>query len=178
MRQLAWLCLAILTATPAIASTVCREIPVADFGSVVSSPPANAFLIQKGCPENHPVARLRPPLTIRLTAGDERPAPGLPAHWRVLFDLDRSDLDGQDRSILDMVPRNITVRVDGYTCRLGPEAYNQGLSERRAAAVADYLEKRGVNVLSRAGHGEDAPVSDTNLALNRRAVVVETEVAK
>ena len=35
-------------------------------------------------------------------------------------------------------------QVNGYTDNTGSAAYNKGLSERRAKAVASYLEKEGV----------------------------------
>lgn len=36
------------------------------------------------------------------------------------------------------------VHLTGHTCNIGPAAYNQKLSERRAAAVKDYLIKQGI----------------------------------
>jgi outer membrane protein OmpA-like peptidoglycan-associated protein len=35
--------------------------------------------------------------------------------------------------------------VGGYTDSTGSPAYNQGLSERRAGAVADYLTSHGIS---------------------------------
>lgn len=51
------------------------------------------------------------------------------------------------------------VAVVGHTCDIGPEAYNQGLSERRAAAVRDWLVGQGVpaTTLQASGRGELAP---------------------
>lgn len=40
---------------------------------------------------------------------------------------------------------NVSYEVYGYTDRLGSDAYNQALSERRAAAVAAELRQNGVN---------------------------------
>jgi OOP family OmpA-OmpF porin len=37
---------------------------------------------------------------------------------------------------------NLRVRIDGHTDAIGAERYNQGLSERRAAAVRSYLVKK------------------------------------
>jgi OOP family OmpA-OmpF porin len=76
--------------------------------------------------------------------------------------------------------------VIGYTDRLGGTAYNQTLSERRAATVRDYLVGKGIEAdhIDAEGRGEADPVKtceDTDrakliacLAPNRR-VVVEAE---
>ncbi len=66
------------------------------------------------------------------------------------------------------------IEVAGHTDSTGPEAYNQGLSERRARAVVDYLERKGIKAsrLRVAGHGESQPVADNGTrdgrAQNRR----------
>ena len=69
------------------------------------------------------------------------------------------------------------VVVDGHTCSLGSDAFNQRLSERRAAAVKAYLVKKGVpasNVQTR-GFGESQPKYDNSTEegrrLNRRAEI-------
>ena len=51
------------------------------------------------------------------------------------------------------------LEVAGHTDRSGPDAYNIGLSQRRAAAVAGALEGKGVgsSVLQVTGHGESQP---------------------
>ncbi len=53
------------------------------------------------------------------------------------------------------------VSVEGHTDSVGPADYNQGLSERRAAAVAAALKGDGVDarLLSSKGYGEDYPVA-------------------
>ena len=52
--------------------------------------------------------------------------------------------------------------VEGHTDALGTETYNQGLSERRAAAVADHLTDLGVPAerLSALGFGQANPRTD------------------
>jgi OOP family OmpA-OmpF porin len=64
---------------------------------------------------------------------------------------------------------NITVRVEGHTDSVGTKAYNQGLSERRANAVADYLIAKGVNVnqVSTKGYGFSKPVASNKTAAGR-----------
>ena len=69
---------------------------------------------------------------------------------------------------------NRSVSVDGYTDSTGPEDYNQGLSERRANSVMDYLAGKGVSPsrLSAKGFGESNPIATNETregrALNRR----------
>jgi outer membrane protein OmpA-like peptidoglycan-associated protein len=64
---------------------------------------------------------------------------------------------------------------------VGSEAYNQGLSERRAATVARYLEERGVapGRLKVVGKGESQPIADNTTAegrrQNRRVVLQRTD---
>ena len=59
--------------------------------------------------------------------------------------------------------------ITGYTDRLGSDAYNQKLSERRAAAVKTYLSGKGIeaNRLTAQGKGETNPIvtcTETNKA--------------
>jgi outer membrane protein OmpA-like peptidoglycan-associated protein len=57
---------------------------------------------------------------------------------------------------------------------VGSEAYNQGLSQRRAESVSNYLSSHGVSGsrLQAKGFGEGNPVADNSTdegrALNRR----------
>jgi len=64
----------------------------------------------------------------------------------------------------------------GHTDDVGTEGYNQGLSERRADAAADYLRSRGVRRSIRTvGRGEDEPIasnaSEDGRSKNRRVEV-------
>ena len=69
------------------------------------------------------------------------------------------------------------VDVYGHTDSSGSDAYNQGLSERRAAAVADYLSSHGVQSarLGTRGFGETQPVAsnatEDGRAANRRVEI-------
>ncbi len=77
------------------------------------------------------------------------------------------------------------VEVIGHTDSIGPEAYNQKLSERRAQAVASYLEAN-TNItddkIDAFGRGEDEPKGDNSTkdgrALNRRVVIILNGVVK
>lgn len=59
--------------------------------------------------------------------------------------------------------------VTGHTDALGDESYNRTLSERRAAAVAEFLAERGVaqERLLTAGAGATQPVADNGTAHGR-----------
>ncbi|MCR9124631.1 MAG: OmpA family protein [Rhodobacteraceae bacterium] len=102
----------------------------------------------------------------------------------ILFATDsfavRSDLQRDLRVVasnLQAYP-NSTVQVIGHTDNTGDATYNQGLSERRARAVANVLIGAGVSSgrILAVGRGENQPVA-SNLtpegrALNRRVEIV------
>lgn len=62
------------------------------------------------------------------------------------------------------------LQVIGHTDSIGPEAYNQKLSERRARSAADYLAEQGIDRdrISISGRGESEPVA-TNKTREGRA---------
>jgi adhesin transport system outer membrane protein len=105
----------------------------------------------------------------------------------VNFDFDSSKLRPDALSILDEDVRNLKinaksmVEVAGHTDNVGPDAYNQRLSERRAWSVANFLMDKGVDKtrLKTKGYGETKPVADNTTdagrAKNRR---VELNPAK
>ncbi len=64
-----------------------------------------------------------------------------------------------------------TLRVTGHTDNTGARAYNQTLSERRAASVADYLVTREVarQRMLVQGAGLDQPIADNSSAEGRAA---------
>lgn len=106
----------------------------------------------------------------------------------VPFDLDQHDLRPDASPILDDVARLLraqphvrTVEVQGHTDDRGGVAYNQDLSERRAAAVVAALVARGVDPerLVARGYGLMRPVragrDDETRALNRRVELVVRE---
>lgn len=82
------------------------------------------------------------------------------------FLLDRADLTDEARAALTALAdalksgsRVSRISVTGHTCDLGPEAYNQALSERRAATVKAFLGELGVDAgeVDASGAGESAP---------------------
>lgn len=117
---------------------------------------------------------------LQFTFGGSEPAPApAPAPQTVTenFTLDAATLfpfDGSSlceegvKAVNDVVDsvnakniQNAAYDVKGYTDRIGSEAYNQTLSEKRAQAVADQLQAAGVapEQLTVTGMGEADPVS-------------------
>jgi outer membrane protein OmpA-like peptidoglycan-associated protein len=75
--------------------------------------------------------------------------------------------------------------IEGHTDSIGSESYNLGLSQRRAQAVADYLQSQGVNLNGRftvQGFGKADPIASNDTAegraQNRRVVVRRTDCGK
>ena len=104
----------------------------------------------------------------------------------VKFDFNKSNVkEGSQadiKSLADFMKQypQTTTTVEGHTDAIGSDAYNQGLSERRANAVRDVLvNQHGIdsNRVSSVGYGESRPVADnqseSGRAINRR---VEAEV--
>ena len=94
------------------------------------------------------------------------------------FDKDAIDTDRYGNTLgkaLNIMTANTHARVEvcGYTDRVGTEAYNLGLSKRRAEKVKAWLVKKGVDAQSidLKYFGEGKPVSDANSALNRRVEI-------
>jgi OOP family OmpA-OmpF porin len=93
----------------------------------------------------------------------------------VHFDFDKATLKPGATSTLDQVAndlqqqRGVRYEVVGYTDSVGSEAYNQGLSERRAEAVRAYLVSHGVSAsqLTTRGEGESNPVASNTTSADR-----------
>jgi outer membrane protein OmpA-like peptidoglycan-associated protein len=117
----------------------------------------------------------------------------------LLFDVDSADLGEVARQrvteLAASVPQGATLAVDGHTDSVASTEHNQGLSERRAQAVADVVAAaRPDLVLEVRGHGEtDLKEAETGdeaasaRAQNRRvelryrdagAVVTDTETTR
>jgi len=90
------------------------------------------------------------------------PAPAPARSYLVFFDWDKATLTDRARTIIKEAADNSThvqytrIEVNGYTDTSGTPRYNQGLSVRRAQAVAGELVRDGVpkNAISIQGFGE------------------------
>lgn len=104
----------------------------------------------------------------------------------VNFDFDSARLREEALPILQEVGRvleaqsGVMVTVQGHTDATGPENYNQGLSERRAQAVVDYLVENFAGLTASGftvqGFGESQPVASNDTregrAQNRRVEIL------
>jgi OOP family OmpA-OmpF porin len=105
----------------------------------------------------------------------------------ITFDFNKSTIKREFAPVLDEAAQILTdnpdvrVTVEGHTDSIGSDAYNQRLSERRAAAVKNYLVARGIAAdrLETVGYGESRPIAPNTTpsgkdnpegrAMNRRA---------
>lgn len=86
-----------------------------------------------------------------------------------LFDFDSANLRPEGRASLDQLAANASrvnlevILAVGHTDRIGSESYNKGLSERRAAAVKNYLVSKGIDSqrVYTEGKGKSQPVTGT-----------------
>ena len=92
-------------------------------------------------------------------------------------------LDQVANALLAVRARNLI--VEGHTDSQGSESYNQGLSQRRADAVRDYLVQKGypADRIQARGKGKGSPIADNaspeGRANNRRVeIIIERELQK
>ena len=133
-----------------------------------------------------PVAAVAPPppAPAPTPAPPPAPAPITIDLNGVNFDFDKSTLRpdalailGEATEILKRYP-DLRVEVAGHTDSVGTAAYNQGLSERRAKTVYDYLTSNGIDssrLLGPVGYGLTRPI-DTNETKEGRARNRRTEL--
>jgi outer membrane protein OmpA-like peptidoglycan-associated protein len=94
----------------------------------------------------------------------------------VNFDFDKSNIRNADTAELQRAVDFVTkysgykISIEGHTDSIGTEKYNQGLSERRAAAVKEHLLKHrvadGARIKS-AGYGKSKPIADNSTEKGR-----------
>jgi len=96
-----------------------------------------------------------------------RPAPAKIIINSVLFDFDSSAVKPEAAVMLEQTAEILKqaskgIVIEGYTCSIGSEQYNQSLSEKRAGAVKTFLVDQGIDEsrLTAKGLGEANPVAD------------------
>jgi len=101
----------------------------------------------------------------------------------VEYDFNRSQIRPEFESELSTVAGvmqqnpDLTLMIAGHTDNIGTEAYNLGLSERRAASVKQFLVDRGIsgNRIETEGFGYSKPAAtntdEWGRAMNRRAEI-------
>jgi outer membrane protein OmpA-like peptidoglycan-associated protein len=129
---------------------------------------------------------------VAATPPSPPPAPAPAPHEKLVlrgvhFDFNKAKIRPGDAAILDEAVEilkahpGVTINVDGYCDAIGSEAYNLKLSQRRADAVAKYLEDHGIDASRLVTHGygkTDFVASndtDEGRAQNRRVELVPTE---
>ncbi len=112
------------------------------------------------------------------------PAPAPSRSYLVFFDWDRANLSDRARAIIKEAADNSNrvqytrLEVNGYTDTSGTPQYNQGLSVRRAQAVAGELVRDGVprNVITIQGFGDTHLLVPTGAGVrepqNRRVEII------
>lgn len=86
----------------------------------------------------------------------------------IFFEFDKYDLRNESRAelerLLGFLQKNpkVVIEISGHTDNVGSAAYNQNLSEKRAAAVKSFLAEKGIPVqrLQAKGYGDTVPVAD------------------
>ena len=136
------------------------------------APPLSVAQMKMDAPPPPPAAKPAPPPP-PPPAPAPKPAPApqvqkITLDSKVLFDFDKAVLKPEGKAAIDsQVVGNLSkmqklevVLVTGHTDRIGTEAYNQKLSERRADAVRDYLVGKGVDKakIETVGVGPKQPV--------------------
>jgi outer membrane protein OmpA-like peptidoglycan-associated protein len=99
----------------------------------------------------------------------------------VTFEFDKSDVKAEASDDLKKVVEVLNeveffseILISGYTCDMGSDAYNLGLSERRADSVKNFLQESGLKdvTIRTEGLGEANPrlpnTSGANRSRNRR----------
>jgi OOP family OmpA-OmpF porin len=108
----------------------------------------------------------------------------------ILFELNKAELKpGAMRNLYPLITflkdhpqRNLL--IEGYTDSTGSDSYNLNLSQRRAAAVRDFLSMNGISPdrIKGQGYGEEYPVAtnsnEAGRAQNRRVELIISEEGK
>jgi OmpA-OmpF porin, OOP family len=128
-------------------------------------------------PAPAPVVEAPAPKVVEAPAPvvEQTPPPPVPVPQNVpfrvsmdaFFDFDQATLRPEGKAALDELARRLAVTqydkltIVGHADRIGPAAYNQKLSERRASAMREYLIAQGIDSekISSSGVGESEPVA-------------------
>ncbi len=152
------------------------------FGKCVETPYVDKANVPVECGGVAPVAVVQPPAPTMITET-------MVLEADTNFDFDKAVLKPAGQETLSLLAEDVrraddvdSISVVGHTDSIGTEAYNQGLSERRAAAVRDFLVEQGVDpsLIRTRGMGESQPVASNanrdGRAENRRVeITVEAQ---
>ena len=110
----------------------------------------------------------------------------------ILFDVDKATLKQEARLVLAklsgilLILHELNLRVEGHTDSTGSAAHNQGLSERRAGSVVDFMAEQGIGAerMQAVGYGLTKPIADNDSVEGRRKnrrveiVIAEGEIGE
>lgn len=92
------------------------------------------------------------------------------------FEKNHDRVMGSEKNRLQDLAENLKgkkIIVEGHTCWMGLDEYNQDLSERRSYHVASVLREHGVTVVGVRGWGESRIKTYDNPAANRRVEIYQ-----
>ena len=128
-----------------------------------------------------PPETIMPPIS--AAAPPSTPLPVEDAKYLVFFDFDKSNVDAGGQSVVDSIAteakkQNLSsVNIVGHADKSGSDSYNKRLGMRRANAVREALQARGIEarMLNVSTMGEAEPMVDTPDGVrepaNRRAEI-------
>ena len=134
---------------------------------------APAPVVAEAAPEPAPIAAAPEPMPEPAPAPAPEPVKCTPQMDTIsvgaekLFGFDKANISEDGKAALNEAAAKIkanpelkAVIVTGHTDRIGSDAYNQKLSERRANVVKDYMAAQGVDpsIIETVGKGASEPV--------------------
>ena len=108
----------------------------------------------------------------------------------IFYDFNKATLRPESKEALDEIIKiltdnpNITIEMGAHTDRIGSDLYNEGLAQRRAQSVVDYLIEAGIpfDRLTAKGYGKSEPktvtpkMAEENDFLEEGAILTEVFV--
>jgi OmpA-OmpF porin, OOP family len=109
------------------------------------------------------------------TIGSDLKEKGRATVYGINFDFNSDVIRQESKPTLDQIAALLKenpdwkMTVEGHTDNLGGQQFNQSLSERRAAAVVNYLTSAGIQEsrLTSAGFGYSKPIANNNTEFGR-----------
>jgi OOP family OmpA-OmpF porin len=156
---------------------------VPDYKDKCPDTPKGVAVDENGCPKDTdgdgvPDYKDKCPDTPEGTRVDQDGCPLVGEKLAILninFNFDTARITQDSEEILDrniaVLKKNetIRVRIEGHTDNIGTDAYNLGLSQRRAQSVKDYLVSEGIaeERLELEGKGEKFPIATNETQMGR-----------
>ncbi|MDR1381747.1 MAG: OmpA family protein [Tannerella sp.] len=102
----------------------------------------------------------------------------------IFYDYDRATLRPESKEALDEIIKvlndnlNVTIEMGAHTDRKGSDRYNEGLAQRRAQSVVDYLIASGIpdSRLTARGYGKSEPKTVTKKMAEENGFLHEGDV--